>query len=81
MLLLGHVDTIDDDGYVRKFLLFCQAVDESEAFFGRVIGTAHVNCGVSHTSYLQRVGDETNRSSVDENVIIFLFQLVDDDVE
>ena len=59
VLLLGHIDAVDDDTDVRKFLFFAQLVDESECSLRCIVGTAQIYCDVAHASYLQGIGNET----------------------
>ena len=81
ILLLRHVDAVDDDAHLRQLALVAQAVDHVEALLRRVVGAANVDGGVGDAANLQRIGHQTHRGGVDDDVVVVLAQLHEDLVE
>ena len=78
VLLLRHVDTVDDDGHVRQLLVGTQSVDQLEAGLRGEVGTAHIYGDVAHTTDLQGIGNQSYRGSIDDDIVVFVAQDLED---
>ena len=78
ILFLRHVDTVQDDAGVGNLSFVSQRVQHPDVRLRCVVGTYHIAADVGILDDLQRVGDEADGCGVENHVVVFLFQDVDD---
>ena len=69
ILLLRHINAVDDDGNFWKFLFFGNLIDNRQTCLRRVVCTANVNCGVSNPADMECVCYQTDRSRINKDVL------------
>ena len=81
ILLLRHINAVDDDGNFWKFLFFGNLIDNRQTCLRCVVCTANVNCGVSNPADMECVCYQTDRSRINKDVVIMFSQVIEDYVK
>lgn len=81
VLLLRHINAVDDDGDFWKLLFFGNLIDNRQTCFRRMVCTANVNCGVSNPADMECVCYQTDRSRINKDVVIMFSQVIEDYVK
>lgn len=77
VLALVHVDAVYQHAGVGQLLLAAQLVEQLKVVLARIVGTAHIDTEVGHTSHQQRVGHGAHGSRVQNDVVEMLLQQPD----
>ena len=76
ILFLRHVDTIKRNAHILELAACSQTVDEFKALFCCIVFAADVDSKIRDTANLQCIGNKTNRSCIDDDIIIHFLQML-----